>query len=546
MSNSPTRSSWRRPPRHTLHTGLLHQADAQPDKVAVRFPGEDISYAEMWQRVTSIANGLTELGFKHGDFVAVMMRNSSDQLFIWFAASAIGAVYVPINTAYVGTYLQHPLDVVSARVLFVDEHLAASAQAVLPHVRSLAHLVVRGGDPSQYSRPGVQTHSMASFLAFDRDRLHTTQRPAWNDPNAVLFTAGTTGVSKGGLVTQNFLVRASEQFVEARGGTSDDVYFNPLPLFHGNAMMLGALGPLLSGATAAFEENFSVSRFWERVRYYGANQLTILGPLLLMLWKQPVRPDDADNPARVMVAVPVPPELHRPIEARFGVRIVVAYGLSECVPIALSTVDDPAPPGTSGRPNPRFEVRLFDEDDVEVAPGDIGEICCRPNEPNIMFEGYVKNAEATVAVWRNLWFHTGDLGRIDDNGYLSFVDRKKDYLRRRGENISSFEVERAILAHPDILETAVIGVASDLSEDEVMAYIVRREGAEFDARVILDHCVANMPYFAVPRYVELVDALPKNSVGRVEKFTLRQRGITADTFDREAAGYMVERRDKRV
>ncbi|HTK65575.1 MAG TPA: AMP-binding protein [Pseudonocardia sp.] len=546
MSEHPhARPGWGDAARLTIPAGLSRSAEASPDKLAVRFPQEDVTYQQMWRRSTALANGLAELGVGRDDSVAVLMRNSADQLFTWFATAMLGAVYVPINTAYRGTYLRHPLEVASVRVLVVDEHLSEPALAVASQLDSLRHLVVRGGDITGLDAGRVAVHPLESLTSAESGRLLVPVSPAWNDPNAVLFTAGTTGPSKGGSMTQNYLVRAAQQILHARGGRPEDVYYNPLPLFHGNAMLLGALGPLLSGATAAFEENFSVSRFWDRVRHFGATQLSILGPLMLMLWKQDPRPDDADNPARVMMAVPIPAELHRPIEERFGLRIVTAYGLSECVPVTLSSLADPAPPGSSGKPNPMFDVRLFDDDDQEVPAGEVGEIVCRPLEPHVMFEGYLNNPEATARMWRNLWFHTGDLGRFDEHRNLSFVDRKKDYLRRRGENISSFEVERGLLEHPDVLEAAVLGVPSDLSEEEVMAFLVRRPGSDLDHQGLLDHCVAHLPYFAVPRYLEFVDELPKNPVGRVQKFTLRERGVGAATFDREAAGYVIERTDRR-
>jgi crotonobetaine/carnitine-CoA ligase len=242
-----------------------------------------------------------------------------------------------------------------------------------------------------------------------------------------------------------------------------------------------------------------------------------------------------------MLAVPVPPEIHRRFEERFGLRLVVAYGLSEAVPILVSSYDDPPPPGYSGKPNPLFEVQLFDEQDDLVAPGEVGEIVCRPREPHVMFEGYYNNPEATVAMYRNLWFHTGDLGRANGQGFIEFIDRKKDYMRRRGENISSFEVERAIMLHPAVAEVAVHGVESVFSEDDVKACVVLQEGCSVSAVELMDHCVANMPYFAVPRYIEFMRDLPKNPVGRVLKYQLREQPLGADTWDREVAGYEVRR-----
>jgi carnitine-CoA ligase len=248
-----------------------------------------------------------------------------------------------------------------------------------------------------------------------------------------------------------------------------------------------------------------------------------------MLWNQLPRDDDAANSVEVMLCAPVPTDIHRPFEERFGLDIVTAYGLSEAVPILLSL---PTPPGFAGRPSPVFDVRLFDDEEQEVPVGEVGEIVCRPREPHVMFEGYFGNPEATVSMWRNLWFHTGDLGRANEDGYIQFVDRKKDYLRRRGENVSSFEAEQAIRAHPAVADAAVLGVPSDIGEDEVLACVAVKPGESLSFDDLLTHCIENMPYFAVPRYIEFLDELPRNPVGRVLKHELRSRGVTAAAFDR--------------
>jgi len=221
--------------------------------------------------------------------------------------------------------------------------------------------------------------------------------------------------------------------------------------------------------------------------------------------------------------------------------VVTCYGLSEAFPLAYAGVGDDNPPGASGRPNPDFDVAIFDEEDREVPPGAVGEIVCRPRRRHVMFEGYDAREAETLGQLRNLWFHTGDLGRIDEDGNLSYADRKKDAMRRRGENISSFEVEQALLRHPSVAEVAAIGVPSELGEDDVMVCLVLRPGAEFDIAPFMDFCCERLPYFAVPRYVEVLDELPKNAVGRVLKHELRARGTGASTWDRDEAGYVVAR-----
>jgi crotonobetaine/carnitine-CoA ligase len=301
---------------------------------------------------------------------------------------------------------------------------------------------------------------------------------------------------------------------------------------------------MTAGAAGALDQRFSVTHFWDRVNHYGGTQLAILGSMLVMLWNRPQTPEDFNNPGRVMMCVPVPPDIHRKFEERFGVRLVVAYGLSEAVPVLVSSWDDPPPPGSAGKANPLFDVKLFDDEEREVPVGEVGEIACRPLEPHVMFEGYYENPAATVSVWRNMWFHTGDLGRMDEQGFIYFLDRKKDYLRRRGENISSFEVEQTIMAHPAIAEAAVHAVPSEFAEDDVKACILLKDSAEVGYREIMDHCVQNIPYFAVPRYIEILDDFPRNPAGKVLKYVLRERGVTEATWDQEAENYEIPRRDR--
>jgi crotonobetaine/carnitine-CoA ligase len=536
---------WRRSARETIPAVLAARAEDHPGRTAVAFEAGAVTFAELEQRSTALANSLAGLGIGPGDTVGVLMRNRQEMLDAWFAAAKLGAIHVPINTANVGEYLRHQLATAASTVVLTDGGLAPQVARIadrLPELRHLAVAAEAGAEPlDPQELPGVALHSFDGLLAGDGERFPAARPPAPEDANAIIYTAGTTGPSKGAVMTQNYLVRAARQLSDLRGVTADDVCYSPLPLFHLNAMMISVLGPIDRGAQGALDPIFSVSRFWDRVRETGATQLAILGSMITMLWNQPERDDDADNPARVVVAVPVPAEIHERWEKRFGVRFVVAYGLSEAVPITVSPFDDPSPPGYSGRANPIFDVRLFDDHDNEVAPGEVGEIVCRPKEPHVMFEGYYRNPEATLSMWRNLWFHTGDLGRMDADGHLAFVDRKKDYLRRRGENISSFELEQAIMLHPKVAEVAVHAVPSAVAEDDVKACIVLRPGAALDPVELMDHCVANIPYFAVPRYVEVFDALPKNPVGRVLKYQLRERGVTPSTWDRDQAGYVVPR-----
>jgi crotonobetaine/carnitine-CoA ligase len=263
--------------------------------------------------------------------------------------------------------------------------------------------------------------------------------------------------------------------------------------------------------------------------------------MVVMLWNLPAEERDADLPIRFLSAAPVPKEIYRGIEERYRCKVVTVYGLSEAFPLAYAGVDDDNPPGASGRANPAFDVRVVDDEDAEVPVGEVGEVVCRPRDRHIMFEGYDGREAATVEQLRNLWFHTGDLGRFDADGSFWFADRRKDAMRRRGENISSFEVEQALMRYPGVAEVAAIGVPSELGEDDVMIVVVAAGGSEFAVEQFMDFCCERLPYFAVPRYVDVVAELPKNVIGRVLKPVLRERGVSDTTWDRERAGYVVRR-----
>jgi crotonobetaine/carnitine-CoA ligase len=317
------------------------------------------------------------------------------------------------------------------------------------------------------------------------------------------------------------------------------VYYQPLPLFHINAFGLTIIQPVLFGGRGVTASHLSITEFWSEVRKYGATHLSLFGPLYNMLYGMPATASDADNPAQVSLGY-CPVEIHREFEARFGIKIYSAYALSEAVMVAHTTPDDLCEPGWAGRPSSEMQVRLLDDDGDEVSTGGVGEICVRPRKPQIIFDGYYNDPEGTLAAFKHLWFHTGDLGRFNEQGHLQFVDRKADYLRRRGENISTYEVEQVVLRFPGIAEVAAHGVPADVGEEEVKVCLRLHPGmTEVDHVAFLDHCAAHMPYYAVPRFIEVLDDFPRSPIGRIQKFQLRERGVTDSTFDRETIGYVV-------
>jgi crotonobetaine/carnitine-CoA ligase len=330
----------------------------------------------------------------------------------------------------------------------------------------------------------------------------------WNRPGAIFYTSGTTGPSKGAVVTQHYLVSAAAAALSCWGLEPGEAVWGPLPLFHLSAIGT-VLAPILAGGTGVVDRAFSVQAAWDQVRRFDAAGVVLAGAMVMMLWSLPRDASDRDLPFRFLSAAPVPKEVYRGVEERYRCKVVTMYGLTEAFPLTFAGVADDNPPGASGRPNPSFEVALFDEDDAEVAAGEVGQIVCRPRGPHVMFEGYFGRDEATV--------------------------------RRRGENISSFEVEQALLQHPAVAEIAAIGVPSDVGEDDVMVCLVTVPGAELDPVDLLDFACDRLPYFAVPRFVEVCAELPKNAVGRVLKPVLRARGLSDTSWDRERVGYEVRR-----
>jgi carnitine-CoA ligase len=539
-----TGGAWSAGERMTIPSVLDEQAQKRPDQPFLHILDEPVTYAEMRARAVSSANVLAASGIAPGDRVAIYMGTSAEWIEAWFGAAYLGAVAVPVNAAYRGDFLVNQLRDSETKVIAVDASLAERLLAVVADVPSLRTVFVRADDEADTaaetpaSPAGIDVHPIGRLREGDTGEVAGGAAPAWNRPGAIFYTSGTTGRSKGALVTQHYLLSAAQTMVDCWQLQPGETVYGPLPLFHLSAVGT-VLGPMLAGGTGVLEKVFSVTNTWDQVRRYDAAGVALAGALVVMLWNLPRDERDKDLPIRFLSAAPVPKEIYHDIEERYGCRIVTVYGTTEAFPLTYAGIAADNPPGASGRANPGFEVKILDDEDNEVPAGTVGEIVCRPRRPHTMFEGYDGRPEATLEQVRNLWFHTGDLGRFDDDGNFSYVDRKKDAMRRRGENISSFEVEQALLRHPAVAEIAAIGVPSELGEDDVMVCVVAKPGEAVEIVPFMDFCRDRLPYFAVPRYVEVCAELPKNAVGRVLKQELRARGVTDATWDRERAGYVV-------
>ena len=335
------------------------------------------------------------------------------------------------------------------------------------------------------------------------------------DPATVIFTSGTTGVAKGCLLPHRALVRAAQCIAEAVELRAEDTVYTAYPLHHMRAAYLDVLPALLVGGRVVIAPRFSASRFWSEIADRRVTVFSLIGTVMQVLWRREQEAGECGHGARITWGGPITVDRDA-FHERFGVRVLAGdgvFGMSEIGMLAMSS-DDPA---TNGRVRAIYEVRIADESDEPVAAGDVGEILVRPREPGVIFAGYLNRPDATVAAWRNLWFHTGDLGRIDASGILSFVGRRKDMIRRAGHNISTSEVEEVVLAHEGILECAAVGVPNPLGEEDVAVFVVQRDGATVTPEEIAAHCRLRMAAFMVPAHVVIVGELPKTSTGKVAK-----------------------------
>ncbi len=529
-------SSW------TLSQVLRRQAARHGERPFVDFGSAGtLSFAGYDRQADALARALLAAGVGRCDRVCVMLRNRPEFLLLAMACGRVGAIFVPLNTELKGYSLQHQLGNCGARCVFAEASLLALFDGLDPAAASnCAKLIVVGGATAE--RPGV--FAAADLVAYEDfvEAGHPHARlvePQPHEIGCIMYTSGTTGPAKGTLMPHAHLALFSVPSTGLAIGETD-LYYVCMPLFHANALFTQVFAALVCGARVVCVERFSPNRWLAEVRACGATVTHALGIMTEMLHKTPRQADDADNPLRVVLAVPVADWIGD-FAARFGVRVVQGYGMTESNMLAYATADDPVVPGCCGSLRPDlFEVAILDpETDVPLPEGAIGEICVRPRVANAFMQGYFGMPDKTAEAWRNLWFHTGDAGRIEDGRRLYFADRIKDRIRRRGENVSAFEVEQVLGMLDGVAESAVVGIhAGDAgAEQEIKACIVRTVGSTLTPLQVLEHCIAQVPRFAVPRFIEFLDALPKTPSNKVQKHLLRASGAGAGCWDREAAGH---------
>jgi len=525
------------PPRDRLVLRYLleRRANEDPDKVFVIFDGGPTwTRSELLQNVRQTAASLESIGVRQGDNVVCWLPNGPDVLRFWFAINYLGAVFVPINTAYRGGVLSHVLTNSDAEIVIGDAELLPRLNEI--DERGKVRLAVQvGGDRTTIDGIQIVGADELTTVGGEPSEPITPIEP-WHT-QAILYTSGTTGPSKGVLSSymQAYAMFGPETMPIM---TADDRFLINMPAFHvGGATLLYAM--LINGGSVAVVDRFSGERFWSQIRDTHSTMVFLLGVMANFVDRRPPRDDDADNPLTKVFIVPLLDYIAA-FATRFGVDVYTIYNMTELSAPIISG-PNPTQHGTCGKARPGVEIRLVDDADREVPIGEVGEIIIRTDAPWAMNHGYFQMPEATAKAWRNGWFHTGDTARRDAEGNYYFADRLKDAIRRRGENISSMEVEAEIMAHPHVREAAVIAVASEISEDEVMAVVAPVPGTTLDPVALIRFLEPRMAYYMIPRYIRLVDELPKTPTAKIQKTSLREWGITPDTWDREAAGIKIAR-----
>ncbi|SEG49444.1 crotonobetaine/carnitine-CoA ligase [Thermomonospora echinospora] len=498
----------------------------------LRVNGEDVAAEMVVGQACAVAEQLRSLGVDHTSHVATFMNTGTEALAVWFGSAMVGCLEVPLNTNYRGDLLGYLLRDSGVEVVFCDAELLGTLTESLPGT-SVRHVLVAGDVPEHDGdRPviGLAAGSRGESAEFGRWCSKTSS-------GVVLYTSGTTGPSKGVHHSQESCVELARAVARLNGYGSEDTLLNFFPLYHQNARYTGVGAALASGAGFQLDRQFSSSRFWDICRAGRVTAFNYLGSVLGMILKTSQDLDDRearDHSVRLAWGAGAPREVWAPFESRFGVSITEVYGLTEAPMATVNRSVDRSPVGSAGRESDLFHVQVVRSDGEPAAPGEVGQIRLRPKRSNIFMRGYLGRDADTVAATRDLWFHTGDAGWLSEDGDLFFADRLKDAIRRKGENISAWEIESVLLSHPDVVECAVYAVRpADAEEDEVMAAMVLRPDA--DGAAVVAAVEHRLPRYAVPRFVRVLPALPRTPTQKVEKGMLRATGLDGEVIDRAAA-----------
>jgi crotonobetaine/carnitine-CoA ligase len=511
---------------------LDHWAEEKPEQVFAVFEDDETwTYRETRERTRRLGAALQALGVGEGTHVVVWLPNGKECLEAYFALGYIGAVFVPVNVAYRGDLLAHVIENSDAEIALVHPDLVARLGDI--DTAALTTIVTVGDNALTAGGLAAMTYAELLAKAGELKPLSREIEP-W-DTQAIIYTSGTTGASKG--VLSSYLHNYAGMNRDVWTCVSDDDrYLINMPMFHiGGCFILYSM--LCRGASIAMTTGFRTDDFWPTVHRTQSTVVFLLGVMAAFLLKAPPRPDDRDHPMHTFMVVPFNEEATH-LQDRFGVTVHTIFNMTE-ISCPIFSPPNPTVAGYCGRPRDGVILRVVDDNDIEVPPGTTGQLIIRTDQPWAMNHGYYKDPEATVDAWRNGWFHTGDAFRMTEDGEFHYVDRIKDAIRRRGENISSIEVESQVNEHPAVQECAAIAVPSEFGEDEVMIVLAPKAGQSVDPVELLEFLRPRMAHFMIPRYIRIMDELPKTPTTKIQKGPLREAGITADTWDRETAGIKV-------
>jgi crotonobetaine/carnitine-CoA ligase len=515
-------------------------------KTFIYYKEQEVSFQALNDLTNKTANAFLAAGIKKGDRVAIMLLNRPEFLYIWFGLNKIGASMVPLNTAFTAYEVEYQLNNSESKFVATDKDHYDTVNKTLDKCSLLGKIILLDSD--------IKPKKGVLFDNFIRDQ--PIELKAFeintNDEAAILYTSGTTGNPKGCIADQFYYLNAGRAYVREQIITSEDRILTPLPLFHMNAQIISTIVALLSGASLILIDRFHSSTWWDDIKKYKATIFHYLGVIPSILMSLPERKDDYHQNTLYGVGGGVLKDIHEKFERRFNVQLLEIYGSTEAGGLFLTrrgAKDRKVGTGCFGRLFPEAEAMIVDDDDRELPDGQIGELVTRSSDPNNRrkgyFRGYLKDPEATAKAWKNGWFHTGDFCKRDAEGYYYFVDRKKDMIRRSGENISATEVESVILLHPKVQDVAAIAVPDKLRVEEVKVYIVAKEGQDLKPEDIIHWCEERLAYYKIPRYIEFRKDLHKTETQKIKKLVLKKEkdDLTKACWDRTV--HMKLKREKK-
>jgi crotonobetaine/carnitine-CoA ligase len=496
--------------------------------------GDRLTYADLDARATAVAAALAALGARPGDRVVWSAPTGPDAIAVWMGIARTGCVDICTGDALKGALLEHVLDDSAARFAVLPTE-APAADTVRMAAGGLSSL-----DAAGLSRFDGVIRIPAAWPSPDHPAPERHQ-PRPDTAATVIYTSGTTGPSKGVLLCHHHQFFAGANLVAKFHLGAGSVLYHHSPFNHVTGRQL-VIAAMLVGVPMVMRPGFSVREFWTDVNRHGITHSITLGSAVPLLMDRP-GPGNGGS-LRYVWASPAMPQRYAEFARRFGVSVVSPYGSTEVGIVVDPAVipERPGPDGNSGRRSTYFDMAVLDDDDQPLPPGRVGELAIRPRLPWTTFLGYLNNPAATADRTANLWYHTGDLVVLDDDDHLFFVDRKQDFIRSKGENISSVELEQLLARHPQVGDCAVVPVASELADSDVLVALTPATGVTaFDPTAFYEWCAAEVPYFMVPRYVRVLDDLPRGPSGKVEKYKLRRAGAAEGTWDAHAEGYRATR-----